>query len=67
MEFHEPLYKSVVNFNINQIIYTQETRKYIISLEPGLSVHMLFFTLLHCIQGTTRVENAKITQSADSA
>ena len=67
MEFHEPLYESVVNFNANLILYTKETRNYTVSLGPGLSVDTLFLALLHCIQGITRAENAKITQSADSA
>ena len=67
MEFHEPLYESVVNFNANLILYMKETRNYTLSLGPGLSVDMLFLALLHCIQGITKAENAKITQSADSA
>ena len=67
MEFHDPLYEVVVNFHVNLVVYTKETTNYIISLGLGISVHMPFLALLHCTWCLTRVENAKITQTADSA
>jgi hypothetical protein len=51
MEFHEPLYESVVNFNANLILYTKETRNYTVSLGPGLSVDVLFLALFALYPG----------------